>query len=81
MPIHASFPVFERHAAKPHPISRDLEKMYMGGVEWHERLQSFLQLLSRFSTSPVRITTRVKIMISFERGVEGLQTSVVRKTG
>lgn len=65
-PLSTNIPAFDRYTADPRPISKDLEKQFLGFEDWSKIYRLFLNLLSRFDLSDQTGTTRFKIMITHE---------------
>ncbi|KAF2824519.1 hypothetical protein CC86DRAFT_384133 [Ophiobolus disseminans] len=69
LPLKIGIPAFDRFPTDPRPISKDLQKQYMGTRDWHGRFQAYLRVLSRFSDSSEPLATSFKIMISHVAGL------------
>jgi hypothetical protein len=73
MPISTKVLAFDRIAPDPRPVSRDLEKQYMGSIG-REQYARYTRCLTQFGVAPAETSAQVKFMMSHRSGVSDIQS-------
>ena len=73
MPISTEVQTFDRIGADPRPVSRDLEKQYIGSMGGRQYAR-YTHFLSQFGVSPAETSTQVRFMMSHNSGVSGIHS-------